>query len=226
MNNDAKDVIGKLRAVNICIILLNMGDYSFPLDGRMREILAEHHPRFLRMIDLVSELARFDGLKHELLSCTDDILDNNSDNFYTRDYVDMLISVYRGGAELYHLRYDDATSVRVFLSETCRSSASELCQAVIWLRIAFGASYPNLPLSPLREGWSSFCELVREIGGSSLETTPQQLLDLTLRSWRFSETVVAALDRVDTSDTADMPHKTAFLQSVAEVDTALELGSA
>jgi hypothetical protein len=219
VNNDAKDVIGRLRAINVLLLLLRIETPVFPLDNVIRSLLVEYRPRFLRMIGLVSELAHFGDLRSELLSCADDILDPASSTYYTQDYLDMLLSLYRGREHVLHLNYEDVASVRAVFIETCLLDVTELIQSVLWLRIGFETCYPDGPLLPLREGWPAFCELVCAIGGKPLGVSCHSLIASSLRSWRLSETVVAAREKVETTD---MPHKAAFLKSVAEVEAMLE----
>lgn len=219
MNNDAKDAIGRLRAINMLLLMLRIDRFDFPLDDQLRSVLTEHRPCLLTMVERVADLAHFGETKDELLSCTDDILDPTSNRYYTREYLDMLLSLYRGSRNVQHIQYENIGSVRAVLTEACCANVSELLQSIIWLRIAFDSCYPDVPLIPLRTGWVSFCELVIAIGGKSLDSSLADLINTSMRSWRFSEAVVATLSNENLDN---MPHKNAFLRSFAEVETILQ----
>lgn len=217
MNNDAKDLIGQLRAVNLILVLLQIKQFDFPLDDAIRRLLIEHQRRFHQMVQIVSDLANFEAMRGELLSSLDDILDLESPGYYTQDYLDTLLFLYRGQRELVHPNYTDPLSLRAFLTETCRSKIHDLSHSIMWLRVAFSSYYPDVVLPSLNQGWRAFCTIATDIGRLSFENGGCLFIS-SLRSWRFSETVVAALEKVNVGG---MPHEAAFFKAVQEVDDCL-----
>ena len=159
MNNDAKDVIGRLRAINVLLVLLHLDGFAFPLDVAMKAVLSKIRPHLLRVIDLVSELTRFGQLASELQSSIDDILDPDSSTYYTRDYVDMLLSLYRGSEDSVRLNYEDKASVQAALIEVCLANVGALFQSIMWVRIAFYSCYPDAPF--WRCPWAGLRSAVR-----------------------------------------------------------------
>jgi hypothetical protein len=66
MNNDAKDVIGNLRPLNIVLILLRVRDFEFPLDRSMKSRLEIMKGSFLEMLSVDSDLAHFGDRRIDL----------------------------------------------------------------------------------------------------------------------------------------------------------------
>jgi hypothetical protein len=112
VNNDAKDIIGRLRATNVLLLLLHVEEFTFLLDDTLRSLLDEYRPLFQRMTDLVSGLANFGDMKSELLSSIDDVLDPHSNTYYTRDYLDMLLSLYGGRKDVEQMHYENVPAIR------------------------------------------------------------------------------------------------------------------
>lgn len=218
MNNDAKDVVGRLRATNLLLVLSQIERFVFPLDTVLSSILVEHRSRFQQMINVVADIAHFGDMKHELLSSTEDILDPDSTDYYTQEYLDMLLSLYQGKTDLVHFDYDSVPSRNAMLAETCRSNLYALFQSIMWLRIAFYSCYPDIDLTPLNEGWEAFCTVASEIGQQPFGFDRHSLFISSIRSWRDSSLVLAALAKVEK---ADMPHKVAFFKAIHEVDDIL-----
>jgi hypothetical protein len=218
MNNDAKDLVGRLRAVNLILMLLQIERFDFPLDDAICRLLIKHKLRLQQMLQIVSDLTNFGAMREELLSSLDDILDPASPGYYTQDCLDTLLSLYLGRREMVHLNYTDPLSLRAFLTETCQSKTHDLFHSIMWLRLAFSSSYPNVVLPSLSQGWRAFCTIAVNIGRLSFENEGSSLFISSLRSWRFSETVVAALEKVKVGG---MPHEAAFFKAVQEVDDIL-----
>jgi hypothetical protein len=219
VNNDAKDIVGRFRSTNVLLLLLHVEEFAFPLDDLLRSLLDEYRPPFLRMSDLVSGLANFGDMKSELLSSTDDVLDPLSNTYYTRDYLDMLLSLYGGRKDVERMNYENVPGIRTHVATLVNLNVCELLQSVMWVRVAFYSCYPGVDLLPLQEGWFAFCKIVCAVGGSSLSFHPQSLAVSSLRSWRFSDVVRASLEKRQYV----MPHKEAFAKAVSEVDEAMKV---
>jgi hypothetical protein len=219
VNNDAKDIIGRLRATNVLLLLLHVEEFTFPLDDILRSLLDEYRPQLQRMTDLVSGLANFGDMKSELLSSIDDVLDPHSNTYYTRDYLDMLLSLYGGRKDIERMHYENIPAFRPRVATLINLNVCELLQSVMWIRIAFYSCYPRVMLLPLEEGWVAFCKIVCDVGSGSRFFDPQSLAATSLRSWRLSEIVRASLEKGQD----DMPHKEAFTKAVIEVDEAMKV---
>jgi hypothetical protein len=217
VNNDAKDIIGRLRATNVLLLLLHVEEFTFPLDDNLRSLLDEYRPQLQRMTDLVSGLANFGDMKSELLSSIDDVLDPHSNTYYTRDYLDMLLSLYGGRKDVERMFYENIPAFRNRVATLVNLNVGELLQSVMWVRIAFYSCYPRVTPLPLEECWVAFCKIVCDVGGGSRFFDSQSLVATSLRSWRLSEIVRAGLEKGQD----DMPHREAFAKAIIEVDEAM-----
>lgn len=218
MNNNAQDIIGSLRAVNILLLLLHVERFTFPLDVDLSTILQRYHPRFVDMLDLVSELAQFDDARPELFSAIDDILHRQRSDFYTREYVELLLSVYNHPLEHKRVEFDHVATARVQLANLCVTKVSELVRSILWVRVAFRSFYPAQELPALSELWLSFCRQVSEVAAGRLAIHPRVLAVDSLRNWQQSDAVRDAVERVASERSPD----DCFAISYAEVDNAID----
>jgi hypothetical protein len=219
MNNDAKDVIGHLRSLNIVLILLQFRSFQFPLDSLMKATLDNNRLMLLDMLSLVSELAHFGDKKSELESAIDDIPDHTGNGFYTSDYVEMWLSLLQGSRSVVHCDFSRVEDVKLKLRAHACDLLGELLQSIMWLRIGYRDRYVDGPLLPLHPSWGSFCSIAVAVSGGELSVPPRTLAVSSLRAWRYGQIVSECMK----NDISNMPFTNAFGYAVLEVESAIEL---
>jgi hypothetical protein len=152
-NNDAKDVIGRLRAIFLLLILQRTRTPHFPLDDALRSWLQILRPQFVEMIDIVAELGSFGSSRAELLSCIDDIVDATSTTYYTQDHFERLLSIFADSEIVIRPNYDDEATFKQALRDICIKNMTKLLDSLLWLRIGFFSLEPMTEIAPLKEMW-------------------------------------------------------------------------
>jgi hypothetical protein len=196
LNNDQRDVIGYLRAINVMLLVWNNSPIAtFPLDVEMDKLLQKHRPELERLLHLVCQISRMTSESHysEARSAVDDLLSPEG-RFYDQETLDLLLVLYSGKRNKITFTYHDAM---MFYQETkpiFRRLLFNLTGAMLWARVGFYAEHLEITLSPLVDLLLQALTIIFSIAPSQVALrVPEQLLEDCISWWISSGSVQKGL---------------------------------
>src|SRR5438874_13402241 len=96
LTNDAKDVVGLLRSVNLIIVLWNIDNLSFPLDNDFKRALASCRNNLENLVGVVCRICQMREEMEELSSAVEDLVPDAGRSYYTEENVTSLLSLFFG----------------------------------------------------------------------------------------------------------------------------------
>jgi hypothetical protein len=195
LTNDAKDVVGFLKGVNLIIVLWNSNDLSFPLDSDFKRVLTTCRNNLEGLIAVVCRICQMQVEAKELSTAIEDLVPDVGRIYYTEESLTSLLQLYSVQNALHSYSFDRPLDLRRQTKSILLSLFSRLVKAMLWVRVAYFDMNPGLSLPDLCADLKMASSILTGLCPTDVEM-PQSddLLAGAIKYWRASPDVRQGLE--------------------------------
>jgi hypothetical protein len=194
LTNDAKDVVGLLRGINLIVVLWTSDHLSFPLDNDFKRALVSCRNNLESLLGVVCRICQMQGEVEELRLAIDDLVPNAEPTYYTEENLTSLLSLFSGVETSRSFSFGRGLEFHRQTKPILLSLFSRLVKAMLWVRVACFDMNPGSSLPDLCADLTLACSLLRKLCPSDVEMPPSRdMLSRVISDWRSSPDVEQGL---------------------------------
>jgi hypothetical protein len=195
LTNDAKDVVGLLRGINLIVVLWNSDTLSFPLDNDFKRVLVSCQHKLESLLGVVCRICQMQEEVGELRSAIEDLVPDVERTYYTEETLTSLLSLFSGVETLHSFSFGRRLDFHRQTMPILLSLFSRLVKAMLWVRVAFFDMNPGSSLPDLCADLKLACSALTKLCPPDFEMPPSSdMLSRVIKDWRASPDVKQGLE--------------------------------
>jgi hypothetical protein len=195
LTNDAKDVVGTLRGINLIIVLWNSHDLSFPLDSDFKRVLATRRNYLASLLAIVCRICQMQAEGEELRAAIEDLVPDVGRIYYTEESLTSLLRLFSGLDALHSFSFDCPLEFHRQTKPILLSLLSRLVKAMLWVRVAYFDMNPGSSLPDLCADLKLASSILTGLCPPDVEMPPlSDLFAGAIKDWRASADVTRGLE--------------------------------
>jgi hypothetical protein len=195
LTNDAKDVVGLLRGINLILVLWKSETLSFPLDANFKRVLASCRNDLESLLEIVCRICQMQEEIGELRSAIEDLVPNAEAAYYTEETLTSLLSLFSGEEAFRSFSFGRPLDFHEQTRPILLSLFSRLVKAMFWVRVAFFDMNPSSSLPDLCADLKLACSALTKLCPPDVELPPSNnMLSRVIEDWRASPDLKQGLE--------------------------------